>query len=289
MRSAIAVSAAGVVQHRYFAMAWLLALAILLHAPGLRAETTVKLAGTGSATPLLEALGKAFENRNPTLRIQIALPPMGSTAGQRAVMAGAIDLALSSKPLAPADKAKGGRDWPLGRTPFLLVTHEAGRLSNIDNEQLAEIYSGRTITWADGSLIRLVLRPPTETDTKLLRALSPAMDKAMDAALSRPGLPVAANDLDNDDLLEKTPGSFGTSNLALLTGLKSRLNPVPLNGVAPTLANLESGRYPYEKALYVIRGPVISAAGQAFLDFMLSAEGRGIVAGQGYLPATNSR
>lgn len=271
------------------ALACLLLLGGALRISGARAETVVKLAGTGSATPLVEALGSAYTRANPQVRIQLMLPPMGSSAGQRAVMAGAIDLAMAGKPLGQAERDKGGRDWLLGRTPFLILTREAGRLDNIDSAALADIYAGKTTTWRDGSPIRLVLRPPSESDTKLLRALSPAMDSAVDLALARSGLPVAANDLDNEALLEKTPGALGTGNYALTMGLGSKLHPVSLNGVAPTLDNLAKGAYPHFKTIYVARGPALSDAAQSFLDFILSAQGRKVLAAQGYLPEIHDK
>jgi phosphate transport system substrate-binding protein len=258
---------------------------VLAAASATAAETLIQAAGTGSATPLIEELAKAYGRKAPGIQIKVLMPPMGSSAAVRAVMAGAIDLAFSGKPLGGSEKDKGGQDIELGATPFLIVTREVGRMDNVNSERLAEIYSGQVTAWPDGSTIRLELRSPQESDTLLLRALSPAMDKAMGLALSRSGFPVAANDLDNVALLEKTPGSLGMSSLALLTGLKSDLHPVPLNGVAPTLSNLEKGLYPHDKPLYLVLGPHVSDAARGFVEFARSAEGRKVLAKQGYIPA----
>ncbi len=257
----------------------------LAAAPAVAAETLIQIAGTGSSTPLMEAFAKAYGSKAPGVQIKILMPPMGSSGSVRAVMAGAIDLAFAGKPLGRPEIDKGGKNFQLGITPFVMVTREPARLKNIDTEQLAKIYSGETSSWSDGSPIRLVLRFPEESDTKLLRALSPSMDKAMGQALSRTGLPVAANDLENIALLAKTPGSFGMSNLALLTGMGNDLYPVPLDGVAPTIANLEKGVYPHAKPLYLIWGPSVSDAARGFIEFIRSAEGRKLLAKQGYIPA----
>ncbi len=140
-------------------------------------------------------------------------------------------------------------------------------------------------TWADGSPIRLVLRSPMESDTLILRKMSSAMDQAVETALARPGILVAANDLENADLLEKTLGSLGTTNLGLMQSRSGKLQALPLNGVAPTLAAMNQSAYPYSKSLYVARGPKLSPAAQGFLDFMLSASGREILDHAGYVPA----
>lgn len=253
--------------------------------PAIGAETLVRIAGTGSATPVMEALAKAYSRKAPAVQVKVLLPPLGSSGAIRAVMAGGLEVAFSGKPPGPADQSKGARDAFLGVTPFMMVTREPGRLDNIQTERLADIYSGRVAVWHDGTPIRLILRSPEESDTKLLRELSPAMDRAMEQALARVGLPIAANDLENVALLEKTPGSFGMSNLALLMGLGSALHPVTLNGVAPTLANMEKGLYPHDKPLYLVWGPQASEAARNFIDFIRSSEGRKILSTQGYIPA----
>ena len=249
-----------------------------------RAET-ITVGGTGSATPLIEQFARAYQSLKPEVSVKVIEPPMGSNGSIRAVLAGAIDLAMSGKPLAEAEKAQGGQDWELGRTPFLVVTSKQPQPPGFTFEQLAAIYGGKVTAWADGSPIRLVLRSPTESDTLILRQMSPAMDRAVETALARPGLPVAANDLENVGLLEKTPGSLGTTNLGLLQSRGGQLQALPLNGVAPTLAALTRGTYPHSKSLYLARGPKLSPAAQGFLEFALSAAGQEMLNRAGYLPA----
>jgi ABC-type phosphate transport system substrate-binding protein len=118
MRSAYSVSLSKCQPAPRQALAWLLALGCLIASPLASAEATIKVAGTGSATPLLETLGKAYERKTPRVRVEVVLPPMGSSAAQRAVMGGAIDLALSAKPLAQADQEKGGRASGIGPHAF---------------------------------------------------------------------------------------------------------------------------------------------------------------------------
>lgn len=249
-----------------------------------RAET-LTVGGTGSAVPLIEQFAQAYSDLKPDITVRVINPPMGSGGSIRAVLAGAIDLAVPGKPLTEAEKAQGGQDWELGRTPFLVVATKEPPPPGFTVEQLAAIYSGKVTAWADGSPIRLVLRSPTESDTLILRKMSPAMEQAIDAALARPGMLVAANDLENLEILEKTPGSLGTSNLGLLQGRSSKLQSLPIDGVAPTLAAVNHGAYPYSKSLYVVRGPKLSPAAQGFLEFMRSASGKEMIERAGYVPA----
>lgn len=263
---------------------FLLAMGLVHPASLTRAETLI-VGGTGSAAPLIGQWAEAYGKRKPNVRVRVIEPPMGSNGSIRAVLAGAIDLAVPGKPLIEAEKAQGGQDWELGRTPFLVVTEKKPPPPGFTIEQLAAIYSGKMTTWTDGSPIRLVVRSLSESDTLILRRLSPGMNQAIDAALARPGMLVAANDLENIDLLEKTPGSLGTSNLALVQAQNRKLNALPIDGKAPTLAALRQGAYPYFKGLYLVRGPKLSPAAQGFLEFILSLSGKEILDRSGYVSA----
>lgn len=245
---------------------------------------TLNIGGTGSATPLIEQFARAYRQLKPEVAIRVLDPPMSSNASIRAVLAGAIDLAVPGKALTEEEKAKGGQDRELGRTLFLVVSSKPEAHPGFSFEQLAAVYGGKVTTWADGSPIRLVLRNSMESDTLVLRKLAPVMDQAVEAALARPGMLVAANDLENVELLEKTPGTLGTTNLALMQAQNRKLYPIPLNGVTPTLAALSQGSYPHSKSLYLTRGPQLSPAAQGFIDFILSASGREVLERAGYIP-----
>lgn len=263
----------------------LLLVASLANAADPARMETLTVGGTGSAMPLIGQFAQAYGSLEPNVKVRVVDPPLGSNGAIRAVLAGAVDLAVLGKPLTEAEKAQGCQDWELGRTPFLVVTERKLPLPGFTVEQLAAIYSGKMTTWSDGSPIRLVVRNPFESDTLILRKMSPDMDRAVDVALARPGMLVAANDLENIDLLERTPDSLGTSNLALVQAQNRKLNALPIDGKEPTLAAMRQGTYPYSKSIYLACGPKLSPVAQGFLEFILSASGKEILDRAGYVPA----
>lgn len=265
----------------------LLLVASLANAADPARMETLTVGGTGSAMPLIGQFAQAYGSLEPNVKVRVVDPPLGSNGAIRAVLAGAVDLAVLGKPLTEAEKAQGCQDWELGRTPFLVVTERKLPLPGFTVEQLAAIYSGKMTTWSDGSPIRLVVRNLFESDTLILRKMSPDMDRAVDVALARPGMLVAANDLENIDLLERTPDSLGTSNLALVQAQNRKLNALPIDGKEPTLAAMRQGTYPYSKSIYLARGPKLSPVAQGFLEFILSASGKEILDRAGYVPASS--
>jgi phosphate transport system substrate-binding protein len=266
--------------------------ALVLHVPVLlaalawslpaRAET-VRLGGTGSALGTMSLLAKAYQRVDPSFQLEL-VPNLGSNGGVKALMAGSVQLAATSRELKPEEAAKGLVAKAYGRTAFVLATTKAG-IDNLSLSQIAALYSGQQRQWGDGQNVRLVLRPASDGDTKLLADFSPEVKAGLDHALARQGMVTAMTDQDSVDAIERLPGGLGTATQALLLSEQRRARALSINGVAPTSEHVSSGRYPYAKTMYLIHTPGTSAAADGFIDFMLSSAGRKVLAGIGHVPA----
>lgn len=235
--------------------------ALVLAVSPARAATLVKIGGTGNPLEAIRAVAAAHMADHPGTTIEV-LRSQGSLGGLRALRAGAIDLAVSAIP-PPDDLASGLRAIPWARSPFLLAVAPETPVSGVTLAELADIYAGRRIVWADGSRLRVVVRPRKDTDNILLGALSPEMGAAVPLALERAGAAVAITDQDAARAIETVPGAIGSLGLCQILAEKRAIKPLTLDGVEPTLANLASGRYRHFKEfLLVVRDP----PSQAVLD-----------------------
>lgn len=267
-------------------VAWVLLL-VVFGGPGMAAAqpVTMKIAGTGGAYGAVKALAQAFEQQNPNIRI-IFPPTLGSTGGIKAVLAGAIDLAISGRALSPAEIQGGAVAHVYGRTPLVFATpdqHEAAT-AHFTLHDFALIYEGKITTWPDGTPLRLVARPRVEYDNILLKAMSPEMAQAVSQIENRQGMRVAVNDNDNANMLVDLQGGLGAISLAQIMAEKLPLYPLSIGGVAPTLENLANSTYPYGKSFFLVTGPRTTAQVQKFLQFVFSPEGRKILVQTGHLP-----
>lgn len=253
-------------------------------APSVAAET-LRVAGTGSSAPLMTKLFTAFRRQVPAAELlQASSPPLGTGGALRALAAGGIDIALIGRPLAQNEVAAFGRSFPLASTPFVLATQGGRRASGFSRDELAAVYEGRLRHWDDGKPIRLVLRASMESDTRVLKSFSPAVAAAVDAAALRPGMAQGQDDLSTVDLLRQVPGSLGPTSLGLLRTLDLRLDMLPLDGIAPTLENLKSGRYPWRKTLTVVLPARPSALAERFAAFLAGTEAAEVLRQHDYLP-----
>lgn len=234
------------------------------------AAEPVRVGGTGGAFGLLQSLGDAFSARSGVQVVNV--PSLGSGGGLRAVAENKIDVAVSGRPLRPDEIAKGLAAVVAVRTPYFIVTshRNPGGLKSAD---LASLYAKPNATWADGSPLRIVLRPRSDSDTDLMGELFAGMAQALEAARSRPDVPTGATDQDNGDFAERISGSLAGMTGTQLKMENRRLRAVALDGVEPTFANYENGTYRYGKKLYfVVKGASSPDVGR-FIDFVRSAEG----------------
>lgn len=73
-----------------------------------------------------------------------------------------------------------------------------------------------------------------------------------------------------------------------LGSLNDSVRALSIDGVAPTSANIFNGTYPLFRPFYLAVRPDRDALTQEFLNFILSAEGQGIVGGRGYVVAVDN-
>lgn len=248
----------------------------------------LRIGGTGNAMPLMRLLADAYRIQQPNERIEV-LPSLGSSGGIKAVLAGAIDLAVSGRTLKSEETAKGAQMLEFARTPFVFAVATATPVDALSLAQVADIYAGRLTLWSNGERIRPILRPVGDADSEAVKAISPALRDAKLIAEARPGLQFAVTDQDAADALERSPGAFGTSTLGQILSEGRHLRALRLEGVTPSLETLGNGRYVHVRHLYLVTTPTVRPATRAFLTFVHSPAGRELLLRYGYLPVDGGR
>lgn len=243
---------------------------------------TIKIGGTGGAYGVMTQVAAAFQKKYPNVRFHFS-PSLGSTGGIKAVLAGALDLGLSARPLTADERQQGAVAVEYGRTPLMLVTSHKEAEINFSLKEIASLYSGAINSHPDGSPIRLILRPWSDSDTSFVLRLSPEIAEGVRKAHKQKGVVVAATDQDNAEALGKIKGAMGWMTLAQFVSEKRTLTPVAIEGVRPSLETLSAGAYPFYKTFSVITGGTQTPLVKSFLDFLTSTAARDILLKNGLL------
>lgn len=248
---------------------------------------TVKIGGTGFGLEMIRILGDAYRKNHPEA-VFVIPPSLGSSGGIKALMAGALDIAISSRPLKEHERAQSLQDVAFFETPFVLAADPQVDKKSISINELEKIYRGEIKSWPDGSRLRLVLRPKIEADTKMLIGLSPEMGAAVTAAHKKEGLILQVNDQDNALALTTTPGALGFASLCQILTERLKLNVLAFNNLTPSIAALADGSYPLSKTLYLVTTEQLSPQALNFLAFIVSDQAKEILSSYGNLPLAMS-
>lgn len=126
------------------------------------------------------------------------------------------------------------------------------------------------------------MRPVGDSDTEVIKAMSPEMRAAKEAAEKRPGMLFTVTDQETADSIEKVSGSLGPSTLALVLSERRAMRPLSLDGVTPDVKALAEGRYPLSKTMYLVTPTALTPPVQGFVDFIRSPSGRALLAQNGH-------
>jgi phosphate transport system substrate-binding protein len=259
------------------------ALAAALIASSASAET-LRMGGVGAATALLPPLFAAFDPKGEH-QLEV-IPALGSNGGLRAVADNMLDVAVTGRALKADEKAQGLTQTIAIRTPFVLVTSRPDP-AGLKSADVADIYRSPKATWPDGSPIRIIMRPVSDSDTPVLSNMFPRMQAALEEARKRGELPVAATDQDNADMAEQTPGSLASSTLTQIQLERRKLRSLPIDGKESSLENLERGAYPFAKTFYFVLSAKKKPIAERFVAFLATPEGQAALRATGNLPAAD--
>lgn len=254
-------------------------LPLFLAQPGLAADL-IRLNGSGSGLDMMKPLIAAYTKTHPEVDFEMD-KPLGSSGAIKALKAGVLDIALTSRPLKPEESAAGVTLRRYGQTPLAIVTNRDVGQKDVTTRALVDLYAGKTVNWPNGKQVRLVLRPLEDADTKVIRRLSPEMDGAMTSAQARPGMIVAVTDPEAAESIAKTSGALGAAGLTGVIVEKLPLKVMSINGVEPTPETLAKGIYPFAKQLDIVTMATLSEPVKKFLAFVYSREGMGIAHSSG--------
>lgn len=252
-----------------------------------QAGEVVRVGGTGSGLGVMKALAEAFEKSHPHTKIKI-LPSLGSSGGVKALLDGALDVAVSARALKADETRTGAVAVEFARTPYIFIANNSVNKTDLTTRELEMILTGQLLKWPDGARIRPILRPAADTDTMIIKNISKEMEQAVAAFHARPNMLIAITDQESADLVAKIPGAMGGSTLTQVETEKSSVKILSFNGLMPNLDALDKGRYTLVKPLYMVTSPKTAAAALRFTQFVRSAKGHAILIKSGALPSVGA-
>lgn len=240
----------------------------------------LRIGGAGAAVGTMNSALAALALRGRSVPARV-VSHLGSSGSLRAVEQGALDLALISRPLQADERMRGLQAWEYGRTPFALATAMPG-MTGLTRVRLAEMIEDPRATWPDGTPVRLVLRPKADGDYMLLASMGPLVELALARANARAGMVIAMTDQEAVDAVVRLRGGLGAFGLSLLRSGAQALSPLALDGVEPTVANVENASYRIVNRMHVATLGAPTGVALDLVQFFQSPEGLALLAQLGH-------
>jgi phosphate transport system substrate-binding protein len=232
----------------------------------------IKFAGEGD----IQGLPEGFTNRNKFM----APAPMGEVSDSR--NGEPVDLGISSRALFSSEREAYSS---MVATPFAydgiaVVANRSVTARGLTREQLRRIYAGAIRNWrevggADAPIVviaRDALSGTAEAWGELVMAGMPVMAATLIAQAE--DVPAAVASM---------PNAIAYLSLAQID--EAMMVPLAIDGVAPTVPEVASGRYPIKRPFMFVTGGPPTALQAAFIDFAFSPEGQAVVTGLAAVPA----
>ncbi len=263
---------------------FVLALAVL--APSL-AHASVTVKGSDTRVILSQRWAEAFMKKDPAAKVQVT--GGGSGVGIAALINGSTDIADASRPMKDAEKQQlqknAGRppvEIPVAKDGVTFYVNEGNPVAALTPDQLRAIYLGDVTNWKEvgGPDARIVLysrESSSGTYVFVKEHLLHDGDYAPEAQ-SLPGTAAVVS------AVAKEKYGIGYGGAAYAKGVKELKVKVGDAEVSPTLANVQSGRYPLSRNLFFYLRAEPKGDAKAFVDFVLSPQGQKIASDVGYFP-----
>ncbi len=263
----------------------------LLFSFAVHAQPSEKIAIDGSTgvMPLVAALAKAYQARNPAVSIEIG-KGLGTKARIQALNEGKIDIAMASHGLNIAEiERQGMKVHEIAKVAVVFGVNAGAAVANLADTQICDLYLGKVKNWkeiggAEQAIVPMT-RPDSEVDTEVVREKIPCLTRLQMPEMVK----VMPKSGEMAQALAATAGAIGMTTMTVVEQSQGRIKATSLRGTAPTAENVQRQAYTLTRDSFLVVSASPSPAVSRFLDYIRSAEGTQAITANGAVPVTMNK
>ena len=250
------------------------------------AKETVTVSGSTTVLPLAEAGAEAFNGAQSDN--QVLVTGGGTGVGIKNIAEGNSDIGMASREVTADEKSQFGDKFKenlVGYDGIVIAVskqiYDAG-VTSMTNDQLKKIYSGETKNWKDlggpDSEILVVAREQGSGTRDTFNE-----DIMGKKSAETPGVNTVAGS--NAEIRTALTGSNkAIGYLGFSYAEDGAVGVITMDGVKPTAETIKKGDYELARKLYFYTFGDAKPGAQAFIDFMVGADGQKVAEEYGFVP-----
>ena len=240
---------------------------------------TVSTDGSTSMEKVIGGLGEMFMELNSG--VTFTYNPTGSGSGIQAVLEGRCDIGLSSRALKAEEEEQGLIGTVLAYDGIAVIVNPENPVADLDVETIAKIFTGEITNWSEvgGNDAEIVL---------IGREAGSGTRSGFEELVGVEDLCQYRQELTSTgDVITAVAGNPGAIGYASLASVKDTVKAISVNGVAPSEETIKDETYAIQRPFVLVtkEGVELSAAAQAFFDYVTSADANEVITAAGVVSA----
>jgi len=239
----------------------------------------IKLAGSTSVQPLAEELAMKFMELNRQIKIDVA--GGGSGVGVESAANGSANIGMASREIKQSEKDANPtiKDIVIAKDGIAVIVNTKNAVNNLTIAQVQEIFSGKITNW----------KSVGGADTNIT-VVNREEGSGTRGAFEEIVLGKNSN-FTEKAIIQSSTGAVKTAVVAdvnaigyiSMGSMNSDVKGLQINGTDPTMENVVKATYPISRPFnFLVKGEPNEVT-QAFINWILSAEGQNIVKEQGFI------
>ena len=263
-------------------------LVFCLSATTLFAQSEIRIDGSTTVGPIVDAFVEAFSKKSPDLKFTVK--KTGSGDGATALIEGRCEIATMSRFMKMDEytKATAAGRMPVPFTICMdgvcLIVHPSNPVKGLSKAQVKKIYTGGVTNWSElGGADMPIIALSRESSSGTYEVFN---ELALDKAKLGDKVEYANSNPQIFTRVSTTQGAIGYVGLGFVS---QGVQAVSYENVMPSKVSIANGTYKISRPLYLFTNgyPELGSPLLAFCNFYLTEEGQEIITAKGFIPLTS--
>ena len=231
--------------------------------------------GSTSMKDVMGVLTETYRDVQPDVTVNYS--GTGSGAGIEAVLAGNVDIGLSSRALKPEEEEKGAVGHTVALDGVAIVVNPANGVEDLSVEQIAQIFKGEITNWSE-------LGGEDAAIAVLGREDGSGTRSAFEEIVGVDGECKYTNEYSSTgDVIGNVASNPNAIGYASLSAVDDTVKAVKVGGVECSEATIKDGSYEIQRPFLMVtlEGAELSPAAEDFLNYATSADVADYIAAAG--------